>query len=261
MITKQQLKDDLRAMGIRPDDTVLIHTSLKAVGEVEGGADGLIDAFCEYLSEGLFLVPTHTWDGVNADHPVYDVRTSVPCIGAVPRVAAFRNDGIRSLHPTHSLWACGKDAEQFVRGEENAESPAPVGFSWDRLADAGAKLLLIGVGHNRNTFIHSVDERVNLPDRLSAESYTVTIVDHSGNSLSHPMRSHSCSKTNDVSKFYVNFEKPLVELGAQSMGQLGNAQVRIVDAKKCRDIVSRIYTRAKSDIFTEHCEIPEKLYK
>lgn len=248
-------------MGIQPNDTVLIHISLKSVGEVEGGADGLIDAFCEYLTDGLFLVPTHTWNNVNADNPHYDVRTSVPCIGTVPRLAAFRKDGIRSLHPTHSIWAYGKDAERFIRGEENASSPAPVGFCWDRLADMGAKILLIGVTHNRNTFIHSIDERMNLPDRISANPYEVTIVDHNGNSIIRSMRPHSCSKTNDVSLFYVNFEKPLVALGAQSFGQLGNAHVRIVDAPKCREIVSRIYSRAESDIFTEYREIPENLYK
>lgn len=198
MVTKQKIKDDLRAMGIRPDDTVLIHISLKSVGDVEGGAEGLIDAFCEYLSDGLFLVPTHTWSDVNPDNPHYDVRASVPCIGAVPRVAAFRKDGIRSLHPTHSIWAHGKNAEEFVRGEEMAASPAPVGFCWDRLADVGAKILLIGVGHNRNTFIHSIDERMDLADRLSATTYDVTIRDHNGNAITHPMRSHSCSKTNDV---------------------------------------------------------------
>ena len=261
MVTKQQLKDDLRAMGIRPDDTVLIHTSLKAVGEVVGGADGFIDAFCEYLSEGLFLVPTHTWNDVNKDNPHYDVNTSLPCIGAVPRAAAFRKDGIRSLHPTHSLWAHGKNAEDFIRGEENAASPAPVGFAWDRLGDVGAKILLIGVTHNRNTFIHSIDERMALPDRLSADAYEVTIWDHSGRAVTHPMRSHSCSKTNDVSLFYVNFEKPLAELGAQTLGALGKAAVRVVDAYKCREIVSRIYERAESDIFTEYREIPETLYK
>jgi aminoglycoside 3-N-acetyltransferase len=260
MITKQQLTEDLRAMGIQPNDTVLIHISMKSVGEVEGGADGLIDAFCEYLTDGLFLVPTHTWDGVNADNPIYDVRTSVPCIGAVPRVAAFRKDGIRSLHPTHSIWAYGKNAESFVRGEENAASPAPVGFCWDKLADMGAKILLIGVSHNRNTFIHSIDERMNLPDRLG-DPYALTIVDHCGNALDRSMRPHRCSRTNDVSKFYINFEKPLVALSAQSFGQLGNAQVRIVDAQKCREIVSRIYSRSEADIFTQYREIPESLYK
>ena len=60
MFTIEELKEQIRAMGIEQDDTVLIHTSMRAVGPVENGAHGVIDAFCQVLSDGLFLVPTHT---------------------------------------------------------------------------------------------------------------------------------------------------------------------------------------------------------
>lgn len=260
MHTKAELIAQLRLMGIRPDDTVLIHTSMKAMGMVEGGADTVIDAFCEYLTDGLFIVPTHTWANVNAENPVYDVRTAEPCIGWLPRTAAKRRDGIRSLHPTHSVWAHGKAAEQYVAGEEKAGSAGAPGFCWDRLADMNAKILLIGVGHNRNTFIHSVDERADLPDRLGAP-YDVTVIDYEGKSIPTTIRPHRCSRTNDVSQFYVNFEKPLIELGAQTMGRLGDADVRIVDAKMCQEIVLRIYERAEEDIFCELRELPEALYR
>ena len=73
MITKLELQDQIRKMGILPTDTVLVHTSLRAVGAIEGGADDLIDAFTEYLTDGLFLVPTHTWATVNKEPHVYDV--------------------------------------------------------------------------------------------------------------------------------------------------------------------------------------------
>ena len=53
MFTKAELKEQLRQMGVKSSDTVLIHTSLHAMGPVEGGADGVIDAFCEYLQDGL----------------------------------------------------------------------------------------------------------------------------------------------------------------------------------------------------------------
>jgi len=42
---------------------------------------------------------------------------------------------------------------------------------------------------------------------------------------------------------------------------LGDACVRIVDAMGCRQLLSKIYTRATEDIFAQHIEIPEKLYK
>ena len=37
--TKEDLREQLRQMGLKPTDTVLIHSSMKAVGEVEGGAE------------------------------------------------------------------------------------------------------------------------------------------------------------------------------------------------------------------------------
>ena len=261
MYTKEYLKQQLQCMNIQKNDTVLIHTSMKAIGPVENGADGIIDAFCEYLEGGLFLVPTHTWANVNAENPVYDVTSTVPCIGALPRVAAQRKDGFRSLHATHSICGFGKDAEAFLKGDEHACSGGAPGDSWDRLPDRNTKILLIGVGHNRNTFIHALDQRAKLPDRLSpSPAFQVTVVDAQGNRYTHPYYSHRCSKTSDVSQFYVNFEKPLVELGAQTMGKLGNADVRIIDSNKCRDIIMRIYERSKEDIFTEFRDIPEELY-
>lgn len=248
-------------MGLKPTDTVVIHSSMRAIGEVEGGPDGLVDAFCEYFSEGLFVVPTHTWDEVTPENPYYDVRTSVPNIGLIPRTAAFRRDGVRSLHPTHSVWAHGADAAVYVRNEENALSPTPKDFCWDKLADRHAKILLIGVGNEKNTFIHSIEERLALPDRISDKPYDITIVNQKGERITHPFYPQYCSKTEDISWFFGIFENPMVEMGVQTFGKLGNATVRIVDAMGCRELLTTIFTRSQEDIFVQHIDLPESLYK
>lgn len=267
MHTKESLIRDIRNMGIHPNDTVLIHTSMRAIGTVDGGADTVIDAFREVLTDGLFLVPTHTWASVTPSQPVYDVLSAVPCIGALPCAAARREDGIRSLHPTHSMTAWGRNAAEFVRGEETAMSPAPPGYAWSRLADVGAKILLIGVGHNRNTFIHAVDEIYDLPDRLSEKAFDVTIRDRNGNEMTHPYHHHACSRTDDVSRYFVNFEPAFEACGVQRHGVLGMADVRIVDAAACRDTVLRIYRRAAEDdtrtdkeLCDRYLEIPASYY-
>jgi len=260
VITKEQLKADLRAMGIGPGDTVLIHTSLRAVGTVEGGANGFIDAFREYLRDGLLLIPTHTWDNVTRENPVYDVRSTVPCIGTVPRVAAFRPDGKRSLHPTHSIWAAGKGAAEFIAGEEQARTPGPPGFAWARLGEIGAKTLLIGVEHNRNTFLHAVEELAGIPNRIHPEPFPVTIYDHRGEKITHPFSGHFCTLTRDVSAQYVNFEEAFTRMGVQTFGKLGSATVRVVDAAKCSALVQRICSRADRDVCVEKMEIPPCWY-
>ena len=255
--TKNDLKSDLIALGIKNTDTLLIHTSFKSVGEFEGGPDAFIDAFCEYMADGTFIIPTHTWDNVNRENPVYDVRSTPPCIGLVPRVAAARKDGIRSLHPTHSVWVFGKDKETFIEGEEKATTPAPPGGSWWRLGECAAKILLIGVGLNRNTYIHAVDEIAGLDDRLAAEPFDVTVIDWNGKEHRGLMRPHF----NTGSENFGNFERPLTELGAINHGKLCDADVLVVDAAKCRDVLLGVYSKTKENLCQAPGNIPEKYWK
>ena len=48
MHTKETLKTDLARMGLRQEQTVLVHSSMRAVGTVENRADGVLDALMEY---------------------------------------------------------------------------------------------------------------------------------------------------------------------------------------------------------------------
>lgn len=164
---KQQLQDQLESMGLKGDETILIHSSMKSIGEVDGGADTVLDAWMEYFKDGLLLLPTHTWKTVNADNPVYNPQTTPSCVGLLTNMFMKRDGVIRSLHPTHSMAGYGKNAAEYLAGEEYNNTPCTPGGCYDRLKDAGGKVLLIGVGHERNTYIHSVEEVLNVPNRLS----------------------------------------------------------------------------------------------
>ena len=262
MVNKKDVFDFLEKLGIKHDDTVLIHTSLKSVGEIENGADGLIDAFCEYLCDGLFIVPTHTWDNVVPDSPYYDVRTTEPCIGTLPKIAAKRADGVRSLHPTHSVAAFGKRAAEYIKGEELSATPAPVGGCWARLYDEKAKILLIGVGHEKNTYFHAVDEMLGIKNRLNPKTFTITITDADGKThKSPPFHTHrsegiSCC----CSEYYPNYKKALDTLGAVTYSTLGNALVYCCDAVKCTDIIRGIWEKTDYDLCVSNAEIPAEYY-
>ena len=262
MLTKEDVFSFLKKAGIRHDDTVLIHTSLKSIGPIDGRADMLIDAFSEYLSDGLFLIPTHTWDKVVRETPFYDVLLTEPCIGTLPRIAYKREDGVRSLHPTHSIMAFGSRAREFVRGEEESASPAPPGGCWSRLYEEHAKILLIGVGHDKNTFFHAVDERLGIPNRLNLNPFTITIRDENQRIYqSPPFHTHySKGLPCCCSEFYPNYKKPLEELGAVKYFRLGDAYVYCCDAAKCTDIIEGLWKHAEYDLCSEEREIPRDYY-
>lgn len=262
LITQKDIFDFLKNAGIRQDDKVTIHCSLRSIGKIENGADGLIDAFCAYLSDGLFIVPTHTWDSVDRNHPFYDVRTTVPCIGTLPKIAAFRTDGVRSLHPTHSAAVFGKNAAEFVRGEEKSASPAPVGGLLSRLYEEHGKVLLIGVGHDKNTYLHAVDERLHIPDRLNPDPFVITIKDYDGNTLtSPPFHTHFTAAADTcVSEYYPNYQEAFAYTGAVTCSQLGNAPVLCCDAVKMTDTLRQIWEKADHDLCIAHQPVPAEYY-
>ena len=263
MLTKKDIQDFLKENGIVPSDKVTVHASLRSVGEIEGGADGLIDAMSSYLSSGLLIIPTHTWDEVGRDHPFYDVRTSVPCIGTLAKVAAFRKDGVRSLHPTHSVTVFGKGAAEFVKGEELCGSPAPVNSCLSRLYEEHGKVLLIGVGHERNTYLHAVDERLGLPDRLNPNPFVITIKDYDGNLLqSPPFRSHFCAASDQcVSEYYPNYKEAFEYTGCVKYAKLGEAIVYFCDCVGMTDTVKVLFERSDHDLVIRKEVIPEEYYK
>lgn len=262
MLTRNDVFQLLESFGIRHDDVVTMHSSLREIGPIEGGADGLIDALKEYLCDGLLLIPTHTWANVNAANPHFDVRSTVPCIGTLAKVAAFRKDGIRSLHPTHSMAAFGKHAREYIQGEEKSSTPAPVGGALSRLYELDGKGLLVGVGHERNTYLHAVDERIDRPNRLAPAGFAVDITDWDGNILRnedfHPHRTEGI--TIGLSEYYRNYKRALDVNGAVQYGWMGNALTYCCDCRKMTDTVLRIWKHADRDVCIGIQEIPEEWY-
>ena len=109
MHTKESLKKQLTAMGLTGEETILIHSSMKAIGETQKGAETVLDALMEFFEKGLLLLPTHTWKMINAENPVFDVDNEPACVGILPNLFLKRPGVIRSLHPTHSMAGYGKD--------------------------------------------------------------------------------------------------------------------------------------------------------
>lgn len=210
---KQQLQDQLESMGLKGDETILIHSSMKSIGEVDGGADTVLDAWMEYFKDGLLLLPTHTWKTVNADNPVYNPQTTPSCVGLLTNMFMKRDGVIRSLHPTHSMAGYGKSAAEYLAGEEYNNTPCTPGGCYDRLKDAGGKVLLVGVGHERNTYIHSVEEVLNVPNRLSDMPMELVIEllkedkDNKNKKLPHYNRADGWKKCIDSNGGYDNNNK------------------------------------------------------
>lgn len=246
MYEKEMLKMQLKEMGICPTDTLLIHASMKVIGAVEGGADTVLDALMEYMSSGMLMFPTHTWRQMGKEYPVFDPETEPVCVGILPELFRKRRGVVRSLHPTHSMAVYGKHAAEYVAGEEQWETPCTPGGCWSRLSKEQAKILLIGVGHERNTYIHAVEEELDVPERLTAEPEIFWIRMKDGTLKERSMYRHYNPKTDHISEAYPKLEQAFYDRGAAKKVKFGDADGILCEAAAIRQVVSEVLAHEKN---------------
>ncbi len=213
-------------MNIDQTGTIIVHSSMKSIGNVKDGADTVLDAFTEFMEEGLLVFPTHTWSTVGADNPKFYVDETPSHIGILTELFRNRPGVIRSLHPTHSVGALGVDAEEFTAGNEQFDTPAARGSSWGKLLDRHAKILLVGVDLRRNTYIHGIEEWSDIPGRLHDEPQALVTVLPDGSEIEVPSLRH----TSGISERYWKVEDLLAEKGAIEYAEFGDAKVYVCDA-------------------------------
>ena len=180
---------DLAAIGIKRGDALLVHSSFKSLGGVEGGIETFIAALKDTVGEeGTLMLPTFTYVSVNREDPVFNVKSSPSCVGMIPEVFRHGKGVIRSVHPTHSLAVWGKDKEWYV--ENHKEDDTCLGFNSPiyKLKERHGKVLLVGCGLTKNTILHGLEVHVKPPYSLAVD-YTnpkyhreYTCIDENGNS-------------------------------------------------------------------------------
>lgn len=262
MHTKKSLLKDLENMGLTGKETIMVHSSMKSIGEVEGRADTVVDAFMEFFKDGLFMTPTHTWAQMGEDYPTFDPKTEPACVGIIPNVFRQKPGVVRSLHPTHSVAAFGPNAEEYIKGEENATSPCPPDGVWDRLRKVNGKILLLGVTHGRNTYIHSVDEYLGIGDRLTDEPTLMHIVMPDGSIKDVNMYRHynRVMGTGAFSDCFDKMKEAFFELGAAKAVKFGDADCILCDAAKIFEVCSKLFAIEETCII-EREEIPEEWWR
>lgn len=249
MHTFDSLMRDLADLPIDRKGTLLVHSSMKSLGEVEGGADTVLDALSEYMKDGLLVLPTHTWDHIGTgkgQSDLFDYRTEPVCIGLLPEMFRKRPNVIRSLHPTHSVAALGRDAESYVSGDEYINTPAGRNGCWGKLYDRSAKVLFLGCGVSCNTYIHGVEEWNDVPDRLTKGTCVLRTVSRDGSSIisvDHHRHHTEFSEGGEVSRHYGKIMPYFVERGAASWHRVGSAAVCVADCRMMADLLSPMLRR------------------
>jgi aminoglycoside 3-N-acetyltransferase len=173
---RDRLVADLRSLGLRRGQDLLIHSSLRQVGWIGGGAATLLAAILEVagpaatlvvptqttlnsLSSSAFLAVTAGLDAQErarfvAAMPGFDpVSTPSTGMGAFAEYLRTRPSAVRSSHPQVSFAALGPGAQACTCVHDldcHLGDRSPLGW----LYAADAAILLLGVGYSACTAFH-----------------------------------------------------------------------------------------------------------
>ena len=252
LFTIEELKSSLLRLGLVPGDAVYVHTSLKSIGAIEGGPNGLIEAFLKALGpDGTLAVPCHSLSFTGLGLAPYDPKNSHGTTGAFPEAVRKYPGAARSAHPSHSSAAVGARAGTLTEGHQLTN---PLGFDspLHRLYRRGGKVLLLGVGHTANTSLHLAESLAGMPyTRLSYDSTwgEPYMVDDGGAVVSVPQEQYpGCSDHFDV------MDELFTNKGITRYGLVGNAVCQLMEMNEMVDCTVEIL-REKPDFLL--CYRPE----
>ena len=182
-IVEGQAQDSSRAESRgEPRDILFVHSSLKSLGPVEGGAATVVAALEDAVGpEGLILMPSFNLVEPDQRAATWNIETTSSTTGWLTEFFRQMPGTHRSDHYSHSVAARGKGAREFVtdhRSQEGCQSPwdrEPWGKSYGthspmmKAYRANGKILMIGVDYESSTYIHAV-EVIDWKERLQGNS-------------------------------------------------------------------------------------------
>lgn len=264
MFSKSDILRQLADMQVPQDIPVMVHSSLKAVGAVEGGAEGLLDALITHITArgGLLCIPTHTWHNLGKEITL-DMASDDQCLGVLSAVALRDDRGIRSENPTHSVVVFG-DRERAGRLIENepfvTSATAPAGCH-GKLCSDGGFVLLVGVNHSRNTYLHAVAELLELPNRMADTPVRTCVLRQSGERVCRDLTLYHTDYTGDISQRFPKYETAFRYHRCITDGFVGNAPTQLCDARKMKAVVEHIYRHSGGrDPLADEAPIPQAWY-
>ncbi|WP_436771436.1 aminoglycoside N(3)-acetyltransferase [Yinghuangia sp. YIM S09857] len=191
----------LREIGVCPGDVLMVHSTLRGIGPVDGGAQGVLRALLDAVGPaGTLVMPAYTeensdtsWAFQRATQGLSEAETeaykrqmppfdpmwtrSSPTMGALPELLRRTPGSVRSWHPQSSFVAMGLLADGIVRHHNPAthfgeQSPLARLYS---LPDA--KVLMLGTAFSTFSAFHLAEY---LQPELATRKYRCVIQDGLG---------------------------------------------------------------------------------
>ena len=246
--TFNALFTDLRACGVREGHTLIVHGSLSRIGFVVGGAETVVRALLAAVgAKGTLVVPTQTWKnldparGVHGDRvpeawypalrehwPAYDPAITPSLnMGSIAETIRLWPGATRSAHPARSFAALGAQAAHII-AEHPLERPTGEGSPLSKLYELGGYILLLGVGHDKNTSLHLAEARAAYAAKSVIEENSAIFVNGKRQWVSYEV-------LEPISDDFVAIGKAFEDAYDFRQGYVGKAETRLIEQRALVD--------------------------
>lgn len=239
VVTRADIADGLRSLGVRKGDVLMVHSSLRSMGNVQGGAEAVVGAFRDVIGEeGTLVVPTLTFAGDMLTHfehyenSPFDARSTPSTVGKITEIVRMLPGAHRSTHPSHSAAAVGPQAEYITRNHHKEDVAFGRLSPYYRVCELGGKILMLGVELTTLTGFHVIEDigpSFPYPVYVS-KVYDLPVVDESGKQFRMRCRVHDPKMTaiRDCNRL----EPYLRQYGVLKMTHIGEARALLLDGER-----------------------------
>ena len=254
-ITKQKLIDDLIKIGIKKNDSVLVHSSLSKIGFVEGGPKTIVDALFDVVGpEGTLLFPTFPAIGRNKthleEHPLFDIKNTPSQMGSVTEYFRKLDNVYRSFHPTDAVSAKGPLADYYTNSHFGQLTPYNKNSPFRKLCSKNGKILMLGTTLNGAcTNLHTLEDAVDFKYPVyDAKIFDVKMIDSEGKESFMKTKVHNPEYS---TKRNCDALKPMFEQSETLInGTIGEAKSMLIDANKMLEVMIKNYNEKGVTMYT-----------
>lgn len=235
-VSKEEIHQIIEQLPL--DCDVMLHTSKINIGYLEGGTAYIAEEIMNKvdLAHHTLLVSALPYRGTFYDYlkkeHVFDVRVAPIAMGAINKYIGSLPEAERSVHPTHSVVAIGKDAVYYTSEHALDQTPFGMHSPYYKLIRRGGMVLLFGATLNNLTCICAIEDLLGEPYAryiYAPKSYRVHCIDKEGNSL---WVSTVCHDPKKALKRDLSFlHDDLIREGIMRVYPIGEAEVSLIDIR------------------------------
>jgi aminoglycoside 3-N-acetyltransferase len=266
MYSIEELTNDFRNLGIAAGDTVMLHASVRAVGEVAGGPDAIHLALKSALThQGTLMMYASCprfYDEVGRGNLTMEQERELheklpafdPLTARSDRENGILVEFIRTFPGSHvnhhvARFVCwGKQTEYLL-----ASQPWNYAFGADsaleRFLLLDGKIVLLGSDHDAVTFLHYAEHIVDIPGKRVAR-YQVPVMDK-GCRVWRAMEEFDTSgdgaHANWPDRFFAKIVDSLIVKNESNGALVGNAMTHLLSARELLDFALPVMQAVAAD--------------